>query len=165
MRSFLLELISLAMLTSAALLFADSERMKSAVKLVGCVAMTTLLLSNIVHLDYSAYSSELRKQSLLEIPDLRQTQADAERLDRLVIEEECAAYIWNKAEERNVEIVDVSVSLAWNSEGYWYPQKAVIRVPAGQHRDDLLSDLIWTELGIAPSDQQWEEDKPSDELD
>lgn len=165
MRSFLLELISLAMLTSAALLFADSERMKSAVKLVGCVAMTTLLLSNIVHLDYSAYSSELRKQSLREMPDLRQTQADAERLDRLVIEEECAAYIWNKAEERKVEIVDVSVSLAWNSEGYWYPQKAVIRVPTGQHRDDLLSDLIWTELGIAPSDQQWEEDEPSDELD
>ena len=93
MRSLLLELISLAMLTSAALLFADGERMKNAVRLVGCIAMTTLLLSNIVHPDYSAYSSELRKQSLREMPDLQQTQADAERLDRLLIEEECAAYI------------------------------------------------------------------------
>ena len=165
MRSLLLELISLAMLTSAALLFADGERMKNAVRLVGCIAMTTLLLSNIVHPDYSAYSSELRKQSLREMPDLQQTQADAERLDRLLIEEECAAYIWNKAEERNVEIVDVTVSLAWNTDGYWYPEKAVIRIPAGQHRNDSLSDLIWTKLGIAPDDQHWEEDEPSDELD
>lgn len=165
MRTLLLQLIALALLTAAALLFADGDRMKRAVRLIGGVAMATLLMSSVVQLNYAAYASELRKQTLLEMPDLEQTRADAERLDRLLIEQETAAYIWFRADELNVALLDVSVSLAWNTEGYWYPEKAVIRVPVGQGRNAALSDLIRSELGIPPEAQRWEEEDPTDELD
>ncbi len=165
MRTLLLQLIALALLTAAALLFADGDRMKRAVRLIGGVAMATLLMSSVVQLDYAAYASELRKQTLLEMPDLEQTRADAERLDRLLIEQETAAYIWFRADELNVALLDVSVSLAWNTEGYWYPEKAVIWVPVGQGRNAALSDLIRSELGIPPEAQRWEEEDPADELD
>ena len=158
MRALLLELIGLAMLQTLMLLFIRTDALRNLVKLIGGVAMVLVLLSRVIAFDFAAYSSAIQSQmnsSALDGDALREQQ---DRLNRLYIEQECAAYILGKAEQLCVPLRSASVTLAWNTDGYWYPIHAVLTVSAGQAPSAVLEDTIQTDLGIPASEQVWQEE-------
>ena len=54
-----------------------------------------------------------------------QSEAVAERLNRMVIEQEYREYILDKAQTCGEPLEDVSVGVKWDDGGYWIPWEAV----------------------------------------
>ena len=155
MKTVLLALVGLAMLETLVSLFAGSDTMRRTVKLIGGTAMGVLLLSQVMQFDYAAYSAAIRTSRA----DLAWDRAEAEqtqaRLNRMIIEAECSAYILDKAAAKGLPLSSAEVTLSWSTEGYWYPSGVML---TGTAADDLLADAIETDLGIPRWAQEWRED-------
>ena len=164
MRELLLLLISIALSEAVILCFADEERMRRVVRLVGGSAMALALLSAVMRFDYAAYAASLRREELEMQTDTDEIRDEAQRLNRRLIEEECAAYIRNRAEDLGIALQDVQVKLAWDVSGFWYPEEAELTLAENQQYSAALQDAIQTELGIAPDAQHWRKDGQANEL-
>ena len=162
MKEMLLELIGIAMLQTVVMLFAGNDSTRKTIQLVGGVSMTLVLLSSVMRFDFSAYSSALWPQQEQNAWSSDFVREKNDRLNRLLIEEECAAYILDKARELNVELLDASVGLSWSTNGYWYPSQAVLVVPKGTGTSAQLADVIQTQLGVPLDAQTWREDDTTD---
>ena len=80
---------------------------------------------------------------------------EADRLNRTIIERECAAYILDKADALGISAADAAVTARWSEEGFWYPWESRVSCPEGGRA--ALSEAIEAELGIPPERQSWEE--------
>lgn len=157
MRHLLLQMIGIALLETAGCMLVERKAFRSVIRLAGGAAMTLLLLESVMTFDYQAYASALKSAYDLNL-ETEQLQSERDRLDRLYIERECAAYILNQAEKLGAAVLDASVSLSWNTDGFWYPTAAELLLPAGEEPSEPLSDVITAELGIAKSAQVWREE-------
>ena len=164
MRDTLLLLIAIAFTETIVQCFSDGEALRKTVRLVGGAAAAIAILSSLLQFDYAAYAASLREELLTVQPDTEQAQTEASRLNRLLIEEECAAYIWDRARAIGIALQDVKVTLAWDPAGFWYPAQAELTVSSDATQSSALSDVIQTELGIAPDAQHWREDGQKNEL-
>ena len=80
---------------------------------------------------------------------------EADRLNRTIIERECAAYILDNADALGISAADAAVTARWSEEGFWYPWESRVSCPEGGRA--ALSEAIEAELGIPPERQSWEE--------
>lgn len=154
----LLNLIGIAFLQLLAIQLLDTRKQKALVRFAGGTAMAAILLGQVIQFDYDAYASTLRKMmNCSEITE--NTQEESRRLNRLFIEKECSAYIIEKADALGVTLLEVDVTLSWNTDGYWYPSAAALTVlvPCDHRRE--LEVWIETDLGIPISSQTWNEEE------
>ena len=86
-----------------------------------------------------------------------QGQEISDRLSRTIIEEECRAYILDKAAAMGLQLGDASVTLKWSSQGLWYPVGCRL---CGEYSAEL-ENVISAELGIPPEGQEWVENENS----
>lgn len=98
--------------------------------------------------DYASVVASYREESLAV---MARPGNPSERLNRLVIERECAEYIWDKAQTGGLTLTDVSVRCVWDSGGYWVPNEAVYT--AGEPVPASFVSEITEELGI-PEERQ-----------
>lgn len=164
MRDYLLLLISIALTETIVQCFSEGEALRKAVRFAGGTALAIAVLGGAVRFDYAAYAASLRREMLAQQPETTQIQAETRRLSRLLIEEECAAYIRDRAQSLGVVLTDVKVTLAWNTSGFWYPVQTELTTPSGSGRSSALSAWIQSELGVAEDAQYWREDGQEDEL-
>ena len=85
----------------------------------------------------------------------RQGEDYSKNLNRTIIEDECRAYILDKADEIGAGLSEVTVTAIWSSDGYWYPHEAIIVCSATDEQRSRLSDYIQTQLGISIGNQNW----------
>ena len=159
MRILLLRLVGIALLQTIGCILADRDSFRAVIRLAGGIAMIVLLLGSITSVDYDAYAAALRHGELLLQDDALQNEK--ERLDRLYIEQECAAYILKQAQELGVTVSDVHVSLSWCTDGYWYPSAVELDCPNASDPDGALSDRLTSDLGIPRESQCWREEGSS----
>ena len=122
-RTWLLSLAGVALLTVLASLFPTSESLRRVTKLAGGVALTCLLFSPLVTFDYDAYAAALQDYHVSVSTDGAVSDS-SERLQRTVIESEMRTYILDKAAQCGAALDDAQVTLQWSTDGYWYPQSA-----------------------------------------
>ena len=140
---------------STALLLTPEGRVKKALSIICAVAMCAAIASPISELDFDAYSKALaRCRSDAEKYTSRGEQY-SKNLNRTIIEDECRAYILDKAEEMGAELSEVTVTALWSTDGYWYPHEVRIVSSANNAQREKLSDCIRTQLGISLDDQDW----------
>lgn len=126
---------------------------------IGCALVLLLSLAGSVQkLDPSAYSLELAKYRQLEKELGEQADQTRDRLDRRVIEEEFAAYITDKAEETDVSIREVRVTVRWSVEGVWVPYSVILQASGRSEDKARLAQRIEAELGIPAERQEWLDD-------
>ena len=153
-RQTLFALIGIALLQTVLCLLVEEEKYRSILCISGGLAMILLLLGQVLSFDYNVYASALREQ--IHTSELTENiRTDNERLNRMFIEQECRAYILDKAYVLEVPMIDAAVSLRWNTDGYWYPCSAELTIPSDGEKNDTLSDAIQTDLGIPLSEQTW----------
>lgn len=158
MKQMLLSLIGIALLQSVCTLLTNDEKHKTILRLAGGIAMVTLLLSSLRSFDYDAYASSLRTS--LQATELGDAALKERRkLNRTLIEQECRAYILDKAEALGADLKEASVTLSWNTDGYWYPSAAELKVSENGAYHSGLADVIQTDLGIPLSAQVWREEE------
>ena len=149
------ELCLLAVLCAAVTSICPEGNVKKICSLTCSIVMITAALKPLAGFDFNEYAVQLAHYREMGAALTESSQELDNRLNRLVIEEECSAYIWDKAREYGVELTEVRVTAAWSTDGFWYPEGAVISCPDPAAASQALSGVIERELGILESAQEW----------
>ena len=155
MTDALRQLCGLSLFCGIALGLMPEGGVKKAASIACTIVLVMTVLLPLGTLDVSQYSLELAKYR--EIGEQLEERGDAFRdsMSRTVIEQECEAYIMDKAEAMGITVDTVKVRAFWNSEGVWVPESAEIRSGCGESEKKRLSDLIFADLGIPAEKQEW----------
>ena len=141
-----------AVLCSAAMSLCPEGRVKRVLRLVCGLVMTCALLSPVLEIDLDAYSSAISGYGEAARAAAEGAQAEARELNRAVIEEECAAYILDKAGELGAEVT-VRVETRTGGDGVPVPWSAELTGA----QSEALASALETELGIPAERQVWHE--------
>ena len=139
---------------SIALMLSPDGRVKNALKILCAVAMCAAIVSPLSELDFDAYSKAMARCRLDAEQYADQGEQYSKNLNRTIIEDECRAYILDKASALGLDIT-VSVTAEWSTDGYWYPHEVRIVSEADENQRGKLSDCIQTQLGISVENQDW----------
>ena len=151
LRTWIMGLAGAALLCAVCAELTPQGSVKTVQRAICGVVMSLALVSPLFKLDMGGYSLNLasyRKQAE-EIASRGREISDS--LSRTYIQEQCRAYILDKARLSGVPVTSASVELRWSGEGVWYPVAAEIE---GTY-DRALADKIEEELGISRENQHW----------
>ena len=116
-----------------------------------CAAILILtILSPLKQLDIGEYALELAKNRELEASFMDDGKELNDRLNRLVIERECEAYIRDKATAMGID-AKALIRARWDSNGLWIPYEIELDCA----RDERLEAEIIAGLGIPKERQIW----------
>lgn len=149
------ELCLLAILCAAVTSICPEGNVKKICSLTCSVVMITAALKPLAGFDYREYSAQLAQYREMGAALTESSQELDARLNRLVIERECAAYILDKAHESGIDVTDVRVTASWSTDGFWYPASADIFSSDPESARQTLNGIIERELGIAEGEQHW----------
>ena len=151
MGAIIKSLCAMSLLCGAAVSLAPEGSAKRMMHLVCSVILIALLLSPLKDLDPAIYSRELARVREREAEFLESGAQAGERLQRSVIEEQCEAYIAEKAAALGMEDPGAAVTARWDTEGFWLPHEAVLSCSY----EESLARYLEAELGIPEARQQW----------
>ena len=159
-KQWVMTLSCTALVCAAAMALIPPGRVKKAARLVCGLALALALISPLQEPDMSSYSLELsRYRALLEEKEQAVSQTNS-RLERAIIEEECAAYILDKAQVLGLDAESVTVGVKWGDEQQlWYPYEAKLDIRGDSDAAARLSRVIESELGIPAERQDWNSDE------
>ena len=155
MKQTLFVLIGFSLLQSILLLIVKDEKSGRILKMIVGVAMAAALLAGFTTLDYQTYAASLQREQAEIRAKVDSVEENANALHRRYIESECAAYVLERAAQLQIELSGVTVTLAWNASGFWYPVHAEITLK-DRHADIFpLKQLLESEMGIPLEEQIW----------
>lgn len=149
-------LAAAALICGLALNLTPSGRVQKVLRLVCGMVIIVALISPLADFDIGALSlnSAYYRSRLSDLEDMAKETGD--RLSRTIIEEECAAYILDKAQVIGISIERISVRAKWGDEGLFYPYEMSILAEGSDEQKDLLSMYVEGELGIERVRQHWD---------
>lgn len=152
---WLLSLCAAAAGCAAALALCPEGRVRRVLRIVCGAVMAVALLSPVRAFDLDLYARAVAQYGE-EARALGETaEAESDRLSRGIIEEECAAYIWDKADTLGLQVSSVQVGAHWSDDGCWYPWEAELAVTGDTAALEALSAAVESELGIPRARQQF----------
>ena len=154
MRECIREVCFLSILGGAALSLAPEGGPRRILKSLVTILLLALVLEKLPAQDPGAYRLERSKYREKEQELLDRGEEKRDELNRLVIEQEYASYVMEQAEACGLLLDSVSITVRWNTEGLWVPERAVIRLREGDA--DRLRAFLTDELGIPPDRQEVE---------
>ena len=152
---WILRIVGAAMICSAVLALTPETTVKKAVRLVCGFVMLFALLSLGGNLNFDHYAGYLAQYRNEAAAFMQEAEEDNNRILRLIIEEECEAYILDKGKTVGIETVEASVLAKWSADGYWYPVKAEIVSDGTEAQNTRLAEYIEGDLGIPKENQTW----------
>lgn len=155
LRAWLNAVIYTGVICGIALVITPGGRVKKALAVLCGAAMCVAFISPLAGIDLDGYSETLAGFKLEAESFAAQGESYSKNLNRTIIEDECEAYILDKAENLGVRLDEVDVLAVWSDEGYWYPSEATIKGSFSRAQRDRMSSYIEAELGISTDNQQW----------
>lgn len=154
-RTWILSLTATALFCSVAMAVVPKGRTAGVLRLVCGIALTLALTAPLLKVDPAEYLTEAASFSQMyrEITEAAEEQAESRY--RGIIEEESAAYIWDKAERCGIVLTSVSVTAEWDPvTENWLPNTASVSLTAETIPAEL-SAAIAADLGIPVERQEW----------
>lgn len=155
LKTWIVSIICTAAFCAVAISMTPKGRVHTAVKYICGFVMLISIIKPLSNIDFSEYSSLMAKynDNADELIDSANNYAD--KLNRLYIQDECSAYILDKAKNSGAEIMSASVIAEWCTDGYWYPVSAEISYNCSEDERRTLERAIEAELGISKERQSW----------
>lgn len=157
LQSWLNAVIYTGIICGIALVITPDGRVKKALTIICGAAMCVALISPLADIDMSSYSEALAGFKLEAESFAEEGESYSKNLNRTIIEDECEAYILDKAKNLGVQLDEAEVLAVWSEEGYWYPSEVSIKGSFSQTQRERLGSFIEAELGISTDKQQWSE--------
>ena len=156
LRSWVLGLAGAALLGAFALTLTPEGRVRRVTKLLVGVVLALALIRPLADFDFETYAASLAvsREAETRAAALGETN---DRLQRTIIEAECAAYISDRAARLGLRPVSASVTAKWGDALCWYPYEATLRGEPDALARRALASAIEAELGIPASRQYWED--------
>ena len=159
MSEMLRELCVFSVFCSLCCMIAPSGGGKNTIRIAGAVILLLILLEPLGTLDMKQYSAALAMYREEEERMLSDSEELSERLNRMVIEEQCRAYIEDKAEKLSLTVTELSIQFEWDTRGFWFPVSLRGKYRGDGQQAENLTGIIAAELGIAETSQKWEKSK------
>lgn len=153
MQTWIMHLTGAAVLGMLAIAITPEGRVKKAVKLICGFAVILSIISGVTDFDFRFYSKSMADYRAEAEKLVADSQREQSALERKYIEDECEAYILDKAIELGLSCESASVTVKWSEEGYWYP----VAVELNAEFEHRLASCIEAELGIPMDNQTWSE--------
>lgn len=154
MRDCIRDICYLSVMGGIALCLAPEGGAKRVLKTLITVLLLGLILNSLRIQDIDVYRLELAKYREKEQELIHSGTETRDELNRFVMEREYAAYVLKQAEKRGMLLDSVRITVRWNTEGLWVPDRAVIVMREGD--EDVLCDMLTQELGISMERQEVE---------
>lgn len=158
LQSWLHAVIYTGVICGIALVITPSGRVKKALTVLCGAAMCAAFISPLADIDLNGYSEALAGFKLEAESFAAEGESYSKNLNRTIIEDECEAYILDKAKNLGVQLDEVEVLAVWSDEGYWYPSEAAIKGSLSHAQRERMSLCIEAELGIGIDKQQWSDE-------
>lgn len=154
-RTWILSLTATALFCGISMTVVPKGRAAGVLRLVCGIALTLALTAPLLELDPTAYLEEAEAFSRQYREIAEAAEAEAESLWRGIIEEQAAAYIWDKAERCGITLSGVAVTAEWDAAAEtWLPDAAAISLTA-ETIPAVLQTAIADDLGIPAERQEW----------
>lgn len=150
-RSWILGLAGAAVFCAVITELCPGGSTKKVLKLLCGLVMAIALISPLIKGEMPAYTINMAKYRTRADEISASAKESADNYSRAIIEEQCRAYILDKALALGIDIENVSVVLRWNDGGFWYPSECVI----GSEYNPDLAESIECELGLGKESQKW----------
>lgn len=145
---WLLGLCAAAAVCAAALALCPEGRVRRVLRLVCGAVMTVALLAPVREFDLDLYARAAARYGEEARALGESAEEESDRLSRSIIEDECAAYIWDKADTLGLQVSSVRVGVRWSGDGFWYPWEADLDISGDAAVLETLSAAVESELGI-----------------
>lgn len=155
MKGFVSQICALSVLCGLALSLTPEGSVKRMTNLCCMLLMMISVLTAVRSFDYSAYSLELAHYRELGHSLADEAEERSNRLERLVIEQDCAEYIRRQALSLGINELDPIVKTRWDTSGVWVPESVRMTVSCSSDQREKLQALISAELGIDEMHQEW----------
>lgn len=153
MRTWILGLTAACLVSSCARALVHRGAAARMTRLVCALVVLLSLLSPLGELDMEEYAFSLAEYRNRRDELTAELEENERRLQRLYIEQECAAYILDEAEKLGLA-GRAEVRAAWRDE-LWVPQEVMLHIKADTQQRAALSQRISAELGIPAERQVW----------
>lgn len=154
LRNWLFGLAGAAIVCSLATALTPEGRWRKITGLVCGVVMVIALISPLKDFNVSDYGSQLSEYRNAADKAAGRSEEISESLNRTYIQEECEAYILDKAADLNAG-VRTEVTARWDTGGWWYPYEVKIVGDCGEAVKNKLTAVIEADLGIPAERQYW----------
>ncbi len=155
LRSWILGLAGAAVICAVITELCPAGSTKKVLKLLCGLVMTMALISPLINGQLPDMSLNMAKYRTRANEISVSAKESADSYSREIIEEECRAYILDKAHSLGVDVKDASVILRWSNGGFWYPDKCTIEA----EYNTALAESIECELGLGMESQKWGTDE------
>ena len=155
LRQWIMGLCAASVITACALSITPNGAVKRVLRLVCGVVLTMVLVSPLLQPDMTGYAFSLadyRNRAAALTEELKDTE---KRLNRMYIEERCAAYILDEAHALGLE-GRVEVRAKWRDD-CWVPWEVQLYMNASEESRQRLAARLEGELGITAERQSWHE--------
>ena len=153
--AWILRLAGAAIISAAAIAITPDGAVKKVVSVLCGILTLTTMLSIGADFDFTAFSQNLAVYREKAEENADEMSNNTYELSRIIIEDECGAYILDKGRSLGANDMEVHVSAKWSDDGYWYPYKASIVCDAEENLRKQIIYYIETELGIPEKEQYW----------
>ena len=155
MNGALRELIALSLILGLSLHLCPEGGVKKILTVLSAALLGVSVLTSFKGLDYNALALGNAKLHEAERSITENGERAAQKLNRLLIEEEYASYIRDRAESIGVVDLEIQVQVQWSYEGFWLPYASHIKGSVEQSSKNALERIIRDELGIPTERQYW----------
>ena len=159
MKNTVMQICALSVFCGIGLCLTPEGSVKRATNLCCMLLLMITVLTTFRAFDYAAYSLELSRYRELGNQLAGDAEERGERLNRLAMERECAAFIRQQAEAIGIRDLDAEVKLRWDVQGIWVPEAVRMNGCCSEEQRIRLQALISAELGIDESRQEWDMDE------
>ena len=152
-KSWIWGVLGASILTGIAVNLTPKGKVRTVLYLTCGTVMVISLVRPVLGFDMDVYAINMAeyRESAEALTEAFASEND--RLEGVIIEEGCEAYILDKAQVFNLEIEDVRMCAKRGDDGLWIPYEVFLVSPGGEAWK--LRDNIEAELGIPPERQHW----------
>ena len=158
MKTLLAQLCGISVICGLALLLAPDTTVRKALSLCCALMLAVPILRAFQLFDEASYSLELARYRELEREILMTAEDKSSRLEKQAVKEEYVSYIERAAATFGLSEIQADISLRWDSDGFWVPEKVNITGSLTGEEKKLLQDYLLSELGLAESRQEYIDD-------
>ena len=155
MSTALRELIALSLLLGLSLHLCPEGGVRKVLTVLSAVLLCLSVLRSFRDFDYDGFALETAKLREAELSISREGERASQRLNRLYIEEEYAAYVQSRAEQLGVLGLKAEIQTEWAYDGLWVPCASHITGCVDASERDALERMLRDELGIPAERQYW----------
>ncbi|MCR5577322.1 MAG: hypothetical protein K6F56_09970 [Oscillospiraceae bacterium] len=155
MSTALRELIALSLLMGLSLHLCPESGVRRVLTVLCAALLGLSILRPFKDFDYDVFALETAKLREAELTISREGEQASQRLNRLFIEEEYAAYVQNRAEQLGVSGLKAEIQTEWAYDGLWVPYASHITGSVDTSERAALERMLREELGIPAERQYW----------